>query len=162
MAKGVFRLEVNNSRFQRILNKYSKTINEKSALMDQELAASGELMVTSAKNILSGMNVSYQGKNYVGVDTGRLRNSISFKKDQFLSYYMVAQTNYAAYIEFGTGAGFVQLPEKAWNDIAQVYKGTNSKRVNLPPRPYMRPSINAYWPEYQKRVRTILNKKTQA
>jgi len=162
VAKGVFRLEVNNARFQRILNKYSKTINEKSALMDQELAAYGELMVTSAKNILSGMNVNYGGKTYVGVDTGRLRNSISFKKDQFLSYYMVAQTNYAAYIEFGTGNLFVQLPEKAWNDLAQVYRGTGAKKVNLPPRPYMRPSINAYWPEYQKTVKKILNKRESA
>ena len=148
-----FRLEVNDYKFNRMLTKLKQTVDETSATVDRELAASGEDMVRSAKNILSSRGA---------VDTGRLLNSISFKKDQFLSYQFVAQTDYAAYIEFGTGDLFVNPEKQGWVQLAEQFKGKNIKKVNLPPRPYMRPSILAYWPIYQKRVRDFLRKKRQA
>ena len=148
MAKG-FKLQINDARFQRMLNKYKQTVDEVSATMDRELAATGEDMVRSAKNL-----VASQG----AVDTGRLINSISFNKEQFLSYQFVAQTDYAAYIEFGTGDGFVPPETNAWKQLASLYKGRGIKKINLLPRPYMRPSILAYWPEYQKRIRAYLKK----
>ena len=148
MASG-FKLQINEARFQRMLNKYKQTVDEVSATMDRELAATGEDMVRSAKNL-----VASQG----AVDTGRLINSISFNKEQFLSYQFVAQTDYAAYIEFGTGDGFVPPETNAWKQLASLYKGRGIKKINLLPRPYMRPSILAYWPEYQKRIRAYLKK----
>jgi hypothetical protein len=148
-----FRLEVNDYKFNRMLTKLKQTVDETSATVDRELAASGEDMVRSAKNILSSRGA---------VKSGRLLNSISFKKDQFLSYQFVAQTDYAAYIEFGTGNLFVNPERQGWVDLAAKYKGKGIKKVNLPPRPYMRPSILAYWPIYQKRVRDFLRKKRQA
>jgi hypothetical protein len=148
-----FRLEVNDYKFNKMLTKLKQTVDETSATVDRELAASGEDMVRSAKNILSSRGA---------VDTGRLLNSISFKKDQFLSYQFVAQTDYAAYIEFGTGNLFVNPERQGWVDLAAKYKGKGIKKVNLPPRPYMRPSILAYWPIYQKRVRDFLRKKREA
>jgi hypothetical protein len=148
MASG-FKLQINDARFQRMLNKYKQTVDEVSATMDRELAATGEDMVRSAKNLLSSQDA---------VDTGRLLNSISFNKEQFLSYQFVAQTDYAAYIEFGTGDDFVPPETNAWKQLAALYKGKNIKRINLKPRPYMRPSILAYWPEYQKRIRAYLKK----
>jgi len=148
-----FRLEVNEYKFNKMLTKLKQTVDETSATVDRELAASGEDMVRSAKNILSSRGA---------VDTGRLLNSISFKKDQFLSYQFVAQTDYAAYIEFGTGNLFVNPERQGWVDLAAKYKGKGIKKINLPPRPYMRPSILAYWPIYQKRVRDFLRKKRQA
>lgn len=152
MAKG-FTLEINEYKFQRMLTKYKQTVNEVSATMDRELAATGEDMVRSAKNL-----VSSQG----AVDYGRLLNSISFKKDQFLSYQFVAQTDYAAYIEFGTGNRYITPENNAWAKLAGLFKGRGIKQVNLPPRPYMRPSILAYWPVYQKRVREFLRKTKEA
>ena len=148
MASG-FKLQINEARFQRMLNKYKQTVDEVSATMDRELAATGEDMVRSAKNL-----VASQG----AVDTGRLINSISFNKEQFLSYQFVAQTDYAAYIEFGTGDGFVPPETNAWKQLASLYKGRGIKKINLLPRPYMRPIILAYWPEYQKRIRAYLKK----
>lgn len=144
-----FKLEVIDARFNRILTKYKQTVDEVSATMDRELAATGEDMVRSAKNL-----VASQG----AVDTGRLLNSISFKKDQFLSYQFVAQTDYAAYIEFGTGNRFITPENNAWAKLAGLFRGRGIKQVNLPPRPYMRPSILAYWPVYQKRVREFIRK----
>lgn len=149
MASG-FRLEVNDRQFTQLLNEYKRKATEVGAIMDRELAATGEDMVRSAKNLVS---------SHGAVDTGRLLNSISFRKDQFLSYQFVAQTDYAAYIEFGTGNRFITPENNTWAKLAGLFKGRGIKQVNLPPRPYMRPSILAYWPLYQKKVRELLKKK---
>lgn len=145
MAKGI-NIEVNDAAFQRLLNRYKNKVNGNAALIDRELAATGELMATSAKNL-------------VAVDTGRLRNSISLKKDQFLSYYLVAQTNYAAYVEFGTGNGFIPPEKTEWANIAAQFKGRGIKQVNLPARPYMRPSILAYYPKFKEEAIKIIRSK---
>jgi phage gpG-like protein len=95
-------------------------------------------------------------KNIVVVDTGRLKGSISLRKKEFMNYELVAQTNYAAYIEFGTGANY-QVPEyKEWEAIAAKFKGKGIRQVNIMPRPFMRPSILKYWPEFKKRVIEVL------
>jgi len=116
-----FNLNINDSRFKEMLNEYKKTVNEVSAMMDQEIAAHGELMATSAKNM-------------VPVKDGRLKNSISLKKEQFLSYELVAQANYAAYVEFGTGKYFISNGEP-WDSVASKFKGKGIKQVNLLARP---------------------------
>ena len=142
MAKG-FNIEVSDRAFSNILKKYKSKVDAVASEMDMELAAHGELMATSAKRICP-------------VDTGLLRASISLKKDQFLSYQLVAQKKYAAYVEFGTGSGY-EIPEYAdWQELAAMYKGKGVKQVNLPARPYMRPSILAYWPKFKERVIQIL------
>jgi hypothetical protein len=145
VAKGI-NIEVSDAAFQRLLNRYKNKVNGNAALIDRELAATGELMATSAKNM-------------VAVDTGRLRNSISLKKDQFLSYYLVAQTNYAAYVEFGTGTGFIPPEKTEWANIAAQFKGRGIKQVNLPARPYMRPSILAYYPKFKEEAIKIIRSK---
>jgi phage gpG-like protein len=145
MAQGI-NIEVSDAAFQRLLNRYKSKVNQSAALIDRELAATGELMATSAKNL-------------VNVDTGRLRNSISLKKDQFLSYYLIAQTNYAAYVEFGTGNGFIPPENQEWSNIASKFKGRGIKQVNLPARPYMRPSILAYYPIFKENAIKIIRSK---
>lgn len=145
MAKGI-NIQVSDAAFQRLLNRYKEKVTKSAALIDRELAATGELMATSAKNM-------------VAVDTGRLRNSISLKKDQFLSYYLVAQTNYAAYVEFGTGNGFIPPETKEWSELASKFKGKGIRQVNLPARPYMRPSILAYYPKFKEEAIKIIRSK---
>ena len=109
-----------------------------------------------------GVNVeamATESKNRVAVDTGRLKNSISASKIKDYSYELVAQANYAAYVEFGTGNMFVQLPEAYWNDLAEQFKARPRKRlVNLPPRPYLRPSVNRITPIMFKDIDQILDK----
>ena len=140
-----FKVNINDGRFKDMLNEYKKTVNEVSAMMDMEIGAHGELMATSAKNMCP-------------VDTNRLRSSISLKKEQFLSYELVAQTDYAAYVEFGTGKYFISNGEP-WDGVASKYKGKGIKQVNLLPRPYMRPSILAYTPSLTKSIEQIINEK---
>jgi hypothetical protein len=109
-----------------------------------------------------GINVdamATESKNKVPVDTGRLKNSISSSKLKPYFYELVAQSNYAAYVEFGTGNLFVQLPEQYWNDLAKQFKANPQKKlVNLPPRPYLRPSVNRITPIMYKDVENIVNK----
>ena len=140
-----FKVNINDGRFKDMLNEYKKTVNEVSAMMDMEIGAHGELMATSAKNMCP-------------VDTGRLRSSISLKKEQFLSYELVAQTDYAAYVEFGTGKYFISNGEP-WDGVASKYKGKGIKQVNLLARPYMRPSILAYLPSLTKSIENLINEK---
>jgi phage gpG-like protein len=73
------------------------------------------------------------------VDTGRLKNAITQKKISKLNYEIVAQTNYAAYVEFGTG-GLVDIPQGLEAYAAQ-FKGKGIRKVNLPARPYLFPSF---------------------
>lgn len=140
-----FSLNINDARFREMLNEYKKTVNDLSIMMDQEIAAHGELMATNAK-----------GK--CPVDTGRLRASIYLKKQEFMSYQLIADTNYAAYVEFGTGKGFMPNGEP-WDSIASKFKGKGIKQVNLLPRPYMRPSVLAYIPSLTKSIYNLINEK---
>lgn len=144
MAKG-FSIKFNDGDFQKLLNNYKKEITQKSAEIDQVIGANAELMATSAKRRCP-------------VESGRLRGSITAKKDQFMTWAIVAQTNYAAYVEFGTGLGFIPVQEKEWNDIAAQFRGKGIRQVNLPARPYMRPSILAYIPELVKDINKVLEK----
>lgn len=109
-----------------------------------------------------GVNVeamASEAKNRVVVDNSRLKNSISASKLKPYFYELVAQVNYAAYVEFGTGNLFVQLPEQYWNDLAAQFKARPRKRlVNLPPRPYLRPSVNRITPIMLQDIEQILDK----
>lgn len=100
-----------------------------------------------------------EAKQRVPVDTGRLKNSISASKMKPYLYEVVAQSDYAAYVEFGTGNLFVQLPEQYWNDLAAQFKASPRKRlVNLPPRPYLRPSVNRITPIMFQDIEQLLDK----
>ena len=140
-----FSLNINDARFREMLKEYKKTVNDLSIMMDQEIAAHGELMATSAKSKCP-------------VDTGRLRSSIYLNKQEFMSYELIAANNYAAYVEFGTGEGFMPNGEP-WDSIASKFKGKGIKEVNLLPRPYMRPSILAYIPSLTKTIYNLINEK---
>jgi hypothetical protein len=92
----------------------------------------------------------------VAVDTGALRSSISEKKNAPLSYEVVAQKNYAAYIEFGTG-GLVDVPS-GLERYAIQFKGKGIKKINLRARPYFFNSFNEAKAKMLDRINNILKK----
>jgi phage gpG-like protein len=92
----------------------------------------------------------------VPVDTGALRASISNKKIAKMNYEIVAQKNYAAYIEFGTG-GLVDIPSGLEAYAAQ-FKGKGIKKVNLPARPYLFNSFVEAKAKLMKELQRILKK----
>jgi hypothetical protein len=87
--------------------------------------------VTNAKH---KVNV-YKKQSGKGGPTGRLMSAIrpKFSKDG-LSAQIVADTDYAAYQEFGTG-DLVEI-EPGFEDVAIEFKGKGIRKVNVPPKSY--------------------------
>lgn len=146
MGKGIT-LEINEKGLKDLFNSFKGEVSKRTALIDQEIAAHGELMATSAKGIAP-------------VDTGRLRNSISLKKEAFLSYELVAQTNYAAYLEFGTGkyaATYVPSLDEEWQTIAKQFQKSKDPNFNgITATGFFYKSVKAYTPSLVKAINKIL------
>lgn len=142
MAKG---FTINIKGVEETIKNLRNAADDIADQVDFALAVNTEQMATEAKQRCV-------------VDTGRLRASISANKQKKFLYELVAQANYAAYVEFGTGKGFIPLPEKEWMTLAGQFKGKGIKEVNLPARPYLRPSVNRIYPIMLKDIENILDK----
>jgi hypothetical protein len=149
MATGI-KLEISDANFREVLNSFKNEVSKRTALIDAEIAAHGELMATSAKQLAP-------------VDTARLRGSISLKKEGFLQYQLVAQTDYAAYQEFGTGkyaASYVPSLDEEWQKIAkQFQKSKDPSLQGVPPTGFMNRSVKAYTPSLIKAINKVLKSK---
>lgn len=104
----------------------------------------------------SGMELDKLAKEQVPVDTGSLRQSISWFQDETTgpAIDFVAQKEYAPYVEFGTG-GMVDVPE-GLEDYAMQFKGKGKRQVNLPPRPFMWSAVMAEYPKLIRRIKASL------
>lgn len=78
------------------------------------------------------------------VDTGALRASIQ-AESQGLEGEVYTKSPYAGYMEFGTG-GEVDVPE-GWEEVAEQYRGQGVRTVNIKPRPFMAPALEANAPK---------------
>jgi HK97 gp10 family phage protein len=101
-------------------------------------------------------------KQRAPVDKGFLRNQISTEsnkenKDK-ISFKVVANAPYSAYMEFGTG-GEVEVPEEL-KDIAIKFKGKGIKRINLRPRPFLYPAFIKGRATYIEDLKDLLKKLT--
>lgn len=120
--------------------------------------AGGEIAEEVDLEIEAGVRgMEKSAKLLAPVDTGRLRSSISASRVAFLTWELVAQTNYAAYVEFGTGA-LVDVPA-GLESYALQFKGNGIKQVNLPARPFFFRSVRAYTPEIIRNIAKVLNEK---
>lgn len=99
-------------------------------------------------------NIERNAKIQVPVDTGRLKNAISAYKAGPITWEVVAQTNYAAYVEFGTGTA-VRVPS-GLEDYAMQFKGSNRAFANLPARPFLFNNYLRERPEIIKRLKAII------
>jgi phage gpG-like protein len=75
------------------------------------------------------------------IDTGRLRGQITVTRIRPMDYAIMANTNYAAYVEFGTG-GLVSVPA-GLESYAMQFKGKGIKEVNIPARGFFFPPFLA-------------------
>ena len=94
-------------------------------------------------------------KAAVPKETGRLHNSIAGNKKGEFQYELVADVDYAAYVEFGTGA-LVDVP-KGLESYAIQFLGRGIKEVNLPAHPYLFPAYETERKELIKDIKAILN-----
>lgn len=131
---------------QDTINKLRDTRDEVTQEIDMEIAAGAELMARTAKQLCP-------------VQTGKLRGSISASKVKFLTWELVAQTDYAAYVEFGTGK-YVKITEGT-EKFAAEFKGKGKREVNRHPKPYFFPAYFYHRKEIIKNIITVLNEKRQ-
>jgi HK97 gp10 family phage protein len=138
MAKG-FNISIKGlSQELKKLGEDAEDIKEE---IDLEILATSVDIVRDSQQFLTNAKAYANGKEYVGVDTGRLRASATQpKKVKPFQYEIVYQSNYAAFVEFGTGNLFTRV-EDYWIDVAAQFKGKGIKQINLPPRPFLRPAV---------------------
>lgn len=139
MAKGI---SVKN--IQRAVKGIEKQINNKLDKIDAAMQNSVETMASEAKSL-------------VPVYTGLLKSKIFANKLDKLKYQLLADTPYAAYIEFGTRKTSVaeSLPDY-WKKIAKEYFVTNPKVLtNTKATQYFYISVNKNFPKLKEKISKI-------
>jgi len=146
MAKSPLNIKIQGveATLSKLNKSYEKIKNE----IDNEMAASVELMTTVAKTIYSS-------------DNAEIRSSIRNKKIKDFSYELIAGRGddpMAAYIEFGTGRYFKLYPgkEKEWQDLADQYFVNGEGMMR--PAPYFYPSVTSGVVSLTSNIKQILNR----
>ena len=111
--------------------------------VDNEMAASVELMATNAKQLFPSGRASVNGQTQMYAE---IRASIRADKKMPFVYELIAGKGtdpMPAYIEFGTGKYFPQYPgkEKEWQALAKEYYVNG--RGWMTPSPYFYPSVTS-------------------
>lgn len=151
MAKG-FTIGLENRELSKIIKQFKDTVNDITDEMDAEFEASVRVMVTDAQNNAPVSN------DEVNSTSGLLKGSIGMVRKNPFDYELVAQKDYAPYLEFGTGpyaASYVKSLEPEWEALAKTYF-VNGKG-HMPARPYMVPAIRREVPILLKKFKNILN-----
>jgi HK97 gp10 family phage protein len=87
-----------------------------------------------------GMQAEGYAKDFVPVDTGNLRNSISHRVDESeKAVYVGTNNEYAAYVELGTGKYYKGGRKDPWvyQDDEGRWHHTNGQRA----QPYLKPAV---------------------
>lgn len=82
----------------------------------------------------TSIEINSEQKQLCPVDFGTLRSRIAFDFPTKLTTVFTAATDYAAYVEFGTG-GLVNVPPSLEKEAIQ-YKGKGIRQVNMNAQPY--------------------------
>ena len=107
-----------------------------------------------------GLQAEGYAKDLCPVDTGNLRNSINHKVDPAEpAAYIGTNQEYAAYVEFGTGA-YSSIgggtPKSHW-----VYMGDDGEwHIGRPmkPQPYLKPAVANHSETYRRIIKDELTK----
>jgi HK97 gp10 family phage protein len=106
--------------------------------------------------VAAAYDIERLAKTRVVKNFGALASSINANKTGTLSAEVNAQKGYAAYVEFGTGT-LVDVPA-GLEDYAIQFKGKGIRKVNLPARPFMFPSVREVAPKLAQRIKELLTK----
>lgn len=99
-----------------------------------------------------GRGVEAQAKANAPVDLGKLRQSISYEPTNGgMGAKVSVNVAYAAFIEFGTGAGVLVPP--GWAEVAIKFKGTRGRRVTISAHPYFVPAVKSETEKLKARLR---------
>ena len=106
-----------------------------------------------------GLVAEGYAKKLCPVDTGNLRNSISHTVTDVneQAAYVGSNTEYAAYVELGTGVFYPGGRQTPWvyTDAKGNTHMTHGQRV----KPYIKPAVADHTPQYQKIIKSELEDK---
>jgi HK97 gp10 family phage protein len=139
------KVQVNDTYFNKALNKLKALENDFANEVDLELNAAAVDIERIAK------------ENVTTVKYGRMRSAIKANKLSLLRYEVRVSTNYAAYVEFGTGKEYKKYEPKLtneWRNIAADFwvNGEGTTR----PAPYLYPAAKKVLKDFKNRFKDRL------
>lgn len=143
MGDGIF-FKNQNAAFDKLFKDLDKYTKEVVAELDAEMGAGLQDMET-------------QAKTFAPVDTGRLRGAIKAVKHAPLVYDLRAETNYAAYVEFGTGPyaeSYVPSLDPEWQEYAKTFQ--KSKPGHTPQKPFFYRAVRDVFPIMIERMKKVI------
>jgi hypothetical protein len=143
MADGIF-FKKQNAAFDKLFKDLDKYTKEVVAELDAEMHA-------------GLIDMETQAKTFAPPGTGRLRGAIKAVKHAPLVYDLRAVTDYAAYVEFGTGPyaeSYVPSLDPEWQEYAATFKKATPGHTKQ--QPFFYPSINKIFPIMIERMKKVL------
>jgi hypothetical protein len=142
----MFKLDIKDSDIMKLQNNVEDIINKK--MFEIEKASIETMKIMEAEAVAAAPT----GR------TGRLKSSIKWMQTGKLSYQLRADTNYAAYVEFGTGPNFKMYPgkESFWQKKAKEFY-RNGRGMRLP-MPYFYPTVTKNMIKLKEKFINILGK----
>jgi hypothetical protein len=107
------------------------------------------------KNVQEAVN---DAKAILPAQYGDLAASISYRKVDVNLYEMIANKDYAAYVEFGTGdfaESYVPSLEPEWQKLAESYIVTGDGTT--PEKPYFYKAVTNMWPKMIEELQKATN-----
>ena len=143
-------VKVNDTYFNKALNKLKALENDFATEVDDELS-------------VAAMDIATLAKQNAPVKYNRLRSSIDSNKLSLLRHEVRVSTNYAAYVEFGTGDKFVDYSPKLtneWKNIAREFWVSGKGKTD--PQPYLYPAakvvLKKFKDKFKDRLKALLKK----
>jgi len=138
------KVQVNDTYFNKALNKLKALEDDFANEVDLELNA-------------AAVDIETKAKQNAPVDTGRMRAAISSNKLSLLRYEVRVSTNYAAFVEFGTGGKYKAYEgnlTNEWKNIASTHY-VNGKGTTRP-QPYLYPAAKKVLKDFKNRFKNRL------
>lgn len=102
-----------------------------------------------------GLVAEGYAKKATPVDTGNLRNSISHKVTEDAAY-IGTNTEYAPYVEFGTGKYYPGGRPDSW--VYQDDKGNWHRTEGAKAQPFLKPAVADHAQQYRKIIESEMKK----
>ena len=138
------KVQVNDTYFNKALNKLKALEDDFAKEVDDELAA-------------AALEIVRKAKENAPPDYSRLRGAINSEKLSLLRHEVRVSVNYAAYVEFGTGQNYKNYEPKLpneWRNIAADFwkSGKGTTRA----QPYLYPAVKVVLKDFKKRFKDRL------
>jgi HK97 gp10 family phage protein len=129
--------------------------------LQKAIDSKNKALITGVDNEMKAtvMEINAKQISRAPIDTGKLRQSIDWKKEANLTYTLLTQgmgAKYAPYVEFGTG-GMVEIPKGLESEAAQ-FKGRGIRKVNMKAQPFFFSPFFEEKNNLLKRIQKLLDK----